>query len=115
MKKDWRPDVMGTADEVRGKISAHLIDVDWSDPTWGVYAGAGYSFEFNLGKEVQVDAFTVHVRGSGDALTGLLQFAKPNNWSLLDYSSGEFIDIHKPSDEGWRSFQRYRDQVIKTK
>ena len=33
MPPGWEPEVMGTADEVRAKLSAHLPETDWSDPT----------------------------------------------------------------------------------
>ncbi len=58
---------MGSGDEVRRRISATLPGVDWSNPTWGFYAGDGFTFEFNLGDEEPVTSFAVHVRGSGDA------------------------------------------------
>lgn len=105
--------VMGSPDKVREQISAHLPDVDWSDPSWGIYEGDGFSFEFNMGEEEEQDGFMVHVRGGGDAISALLQFAIPNGWSLLDCSTSEWIDPDNPSDEGWTGFQEFRDRVIK--
>jgi len=93
----WEPEVMGSGDEVRGRISAYLPDVDWSDPTWGLYGGAGFTFEFNVGPEEPIRHLTVHVRGGGDAVADLLRFAIPNGWYLLDWSSGELIDPENPS------------------
>ena len=108
---DWRPMPMGQALCVREKISKHLADVDWSDPTWGMYSEDGFSFEFNMGKDALVDSFMVHIRGGGNAVEALVRFAKPNGWSLLDCSSGEFIDIDNPSAESWTQFQRFRNQI----
>lgn len=109
---DWRADVMGSGDEVRGKISQFLAGVDWSDPTWGSYRGGGFSFEFNLGSKEPLEGFMVHVRGGGDAVAALVKFAKPNNWYLLDCSTGDWINNDNPSEEGWKGFQAYRDRVI---
>ncbi len=107
----WEPPVLGSSDEVRRRISAHLPGVDWSDPAWGLYAGDGFTFEFSLRPEEPVTNVAVHVRGSGDAVTDLLRFAVPNGWHLLDWSTGELIDPQTPSDEGWRRWQAYRDQI----
>ena len=109
---DFKPQSMGSADEVRLKISEHLRAVDWSDPTWGIYEGDGFSFEFNMGKEAETNSFMVHVRGGGDAVKSLLSFTAPNGWSLFDCTTGEFIDPTNPSDEGWKAFQGYRDKIV---
>ena len=103
---------MGTPHDVRLKIDAHLDGVDWSDPTWGIYRGDGFTFEFNMGDEDPKEGFMVHVRGGGDAVTTLLQFAAPNAWSLLDCSTGDFIDPDNPSREGWEGFQAFRDKAL---
>lgn len=112
MGDEDRPRMMGTSNEVRSKIDAHLSGIDWSDPTWGIYDGNGFSFEFSMREEEEKDGFMVHVRGGGDAIGALIQFAEPNKWSLLDCSTGEFIDPDDPSPEGWEGFQAFRDKVI---
>ena len=106
------PAVMGTAADVRSMIDAHFKGVDWSDPSWGIFDGDGFSFEFNMRDEDEKQGFMVHVRGGGDAISGLLAFSVPNRWSVLDISTGAFIDPNDPSNEGWKKFQAYRDQVI---
>ena len=73
----YEPPPLGTGDEVRSRISAHLPGVDWSDPTWGLYAGDGFTFEFSVGPEEPLVSFAVHVRGGGDAIADLLRFAVP--------------------------------------
>lgn len=108
---DWDPTVMGTGDEVRQRISAHLPGVDWTTPTWGLYGGDGFTFEFSVGPEEPVTDFAVHVRGSGDAIADLLRFALPNGWHLIDWSTGEFIDPESPSYAGWEGWQAYRDKI----
>ncbi len=105
---------LGTGDEVRGHISAYLVGVDWSTPTWGLYAGDGFTFEFSVGPEEPVDNFAVHVRGGGDAIADLLQFAVPNGWHLIDWSTGEQIDPASPSYAGWNGWQAYRDKIRAT-
>jgi hypothetical protein len=103
---------MGTPDEVRAKISAYLPNVDWADTTWGTYRGDGFSFEFGMRDEPQKTGFMIHVRGGGDAIATLLQFAAPNRWSLLDCSTGEWLDPNEPSQAGWEGFQAFRDRNL---
>ncbi len=110
---DWDdaddPETLGSAAEVRERISQHLDGVDWSDPTFGVYVGSGFTIEFPIRDQDPVDSLMLYVRGKGDAITALLQFAEPNGWSLLDASNSEFIDPENPSQEGWEGFQRLGD------
>jgi hypothetical protein len=103
---------LGPAAAVRAAISAGLPGVDWSDPTWGGYDGPGFSIEFNTGDEDPIESIMLLVRGGGDAVPAIMAFAVPAGWSALDCSTGKFLDPVRPSDEGWRKFQDYRDRVI---
>ena len=107
------PEPLGDGESVRDAISQLLDGVDWTEPAWGVYFNDGYSIEFNVGREKTVDSIMLHVRGGGDAIAAMLQFAQPNNWSLFDCSTSEFIDPNSPSQEGWEGFQAYRDKIVK--
>ena len=108
---NYEPPVLGTADEVRARISAHLAGVDWSIPDWGTYAGDGFTFEFNVAPEDAVLAVAVHIRGVGDAVVDLLRFAVPNGWHLLDWSTGEIIDPVSLSSDSWERWQAYADHI----
>lgn len=110
---DFQFEPLGKAASVRAAISQSLPGTDWSDPTWGQFEGEGFSIEFNLGNEATLDNFMMHVRGGGDAIAAILKFVVPNQWSLLDCSTGEFIDPENPSQEGWEGFQEFRDHVFK--
>lgn len=110
-ESDYEP--LGPAVEVRQRISALLTGVDWSDPTWGIYEGDGFSIEFNAGKDDPIDNMMLHVRGGGDAIAAITRFARPLGWSALDCSTSEFLDLENPSQAGWEVFQAYRDKVIK--
>jgi hypothetical protein len=103
---------LGAAAQVRRRITKHLPGVDWSDSTWGVYEGDGFSIEFNTGDDDPIDSIMLHVRGGGEAIAALLQFASPNGWGLLDCSTSEFLDPENPSVEGWEGFQAFRDKAI---
>lgn len=108
---DFDLEAMGSGEEVRRRVSAWLPGVDWTTPTWGLYGGAGFTFEFSVGPEERITSFAVHVRGGGNAIADLLRFAVPNGWHLVDWSTGDFIDPRSPSSAGWEGWQAYRNKV----
>jgi hypothetical protein len=112
MADDWKGELLGSADEVRAKISTCLPAVDWSDVMWGILDGDGFTFEFNVGNEDPSDGFMIHVHGGGDAITPLLKLAKHWGWYLLDCTQGEWLHHCDIADAGWQGFQAYRDRVI---
>jgi hypothetical protein len=100
------PKSLGSAKQVRERISKALPDVEWSDHESGVYsAGDDLSLEFSIDGTSKVEGVMVSARGSGDAVGALLRVATPNGWSLLDLSTSELIDPENPSSDGWEGFQ----------
>lgn len=62
---------LGAAADVRASISAVLREVNWSDPTWGIFDGPGFSIEFNVGDDDPIQNMMLHVRGGGDAVSAI--------------------------------------------
>ncbi len=112
MPPDWKGTKFGTLEEVREQISECLPDTDWSDPSWGQYEGAGFLYEFNIGKDDHGSGFMVHVRGGGEAVSELLKLAMKRDWYVLDTSQGEWLHHCTDQDAGWERFQEYRDRVL---
>lgn len=112
MPDDWRGAPMGTLAEVRAKIDACIPGVDWSDPSWGVFGGDGFSYEFSIGSDEPCGHAMVHVRGGGPALPPLLALAGRWGWYLLDCSQGEWLHHCESAEAGWQGFQAYRDKVV---
>lgn len=102
---------LGNASAVRNRISASLRGVDWSDPVCGFYRGDGFSLEFNIGRDDTIEHMMVHARGSGFAIQALVAVASPNAWSVLDWTTGKFLDLERPSQEGWDRFRSFRDRA----
>jgi len=109
-ESDFEP--VGTFASVRQQLDRLLPGIDWSDPTWGIYRGDGFSISFNVGPEDPIDTIGLRIVGGGDALAAIVAFARPLGWSALDYSTGQFLDLEDPSRAGWEGFQAYRDRVI---
>ena len=112
MPDDWRGELLGSVEEVRGIISELLPGVDWSDPSWGLYDGSGYSYEFSIASGPTSGGFAIHVRGGGDAIAPLLRIAERRGWFLLDSSQGEWIHHCTEPGRGWACFQAYRDRML---
>jgi len=68
---DFEP--LGPAAVVRQKLSELLPGIDWSDPTWGIYRGDGFSIEFNVGEDDPIENIGLHVRG-GSRLASCFAF-----------------------------------------
>ena len=104
---------LGIAADVRERVLNYLPGIDWSDPTWGILEGDGFSIEFNVGSGDPVENMMLHVRGGGDAIATIIKFVRPMGWSALDCSTSEFLDLDNPSQSGWEEFQAFRDRVMK--
>jgi hypothetical protein len=96
----------------RELLSGLLPGIDWSDTTWGIYEGNGFSIEFNVGRDDPIGIMMLHVRGGGDAIAAIVTLARPVGWSALDCSTSKFLDLDNPSQAGWEVFQAFRDKVI---
>jgi hypothetical protein len=103
---------LGPAAVIRQQLSQLLPGIDWSDTTWGIYDGDGFSIEFNAGEDDPIGDMMLHVRGGGDAIAAIVTFARPLGWSAFDCSEGEFLDLENPSQAGWEGFQAFRDKAI---
>ena len=68
---------LGPAAGVRQRLTRLLPKIDWSDTSWGIYEGDGFSIEFNAGGGDPIDTIMLHVRGGGDAIAAIVSFAPP--------------------------------------
>jgi len=103
---------LGKRDDIIEKIREILPDVDFSDPSWGVLDQAGFTIEFNMGKEEICDSFMLHVRGGGDAIATIEGLLKHLQLRAVDCSTGDIF----PSDAAHASlgrWQEYRNRVIR--
>lgn len=112
MPDDWHGNILGATDDVRQRITASFPNTDWTDPSWGIFEGDGFSFEFSIGSKDQSDGFMIHVRGGGSAVPSLLKLAESNQWYLLDCSQGEWLHHCTDPEAGWSGFKAYRDRVL---
>lgn len=109
--RDYEPVPLGSVAEILDRLQAAFVDLDLSDPTWGDLERAGWSIEFNIGREDPVQSIMLHVRGGGDDVVQVVrETAHILGCRAFDCSSGEFIEDE--GRDGWADFQAFRDRGI---
>ncbi len=89
-KEDERaPTVIGTRAQIAARILQACPDVDWSDPTWGVLDGDGYSLEIALGRDEDVVTFTIFARGPAEGT--IMEMLDGTGWRALDTRTGDWL------------------------
>lgn len=100
---------LGEPDSVRAAINAALAGTEWSTPDAAVYTGPAFEMEFDLESLVSGNTVLLHVHGSGDPFPSLMKLANANGWLAVDCATGEFLDPHNPSTEGWDGYKSVVD------
>ncbi|GMU24727.1 MAG: hypothetical protein AMXMBFR13_47990 [Phycisphaerae bacterium] len=112
----FRPPEMGTWREIKTKLSACLPTIEWEAQEWGcaLYREGGMHLELPQSLEDPVCCFTLRFRtgAGGDPIPVLTRLIKAYGWSLLDMSTGSFLDPDNPSYAGWEGFKGYCNRVI---
>ena len=110
--EDFAPQPLGRRDEFIARIKELVPGADFSDPSWGVIDGPGYSVEVNMGQAEEVDSFALHVRG-GDLVVGLIADLLDHlKVGALDPQSDTGIFQRDKALESLRRWREYRDQVV---
>lgn len=124
---DARLVAMGTAQEIRGKLSSALPSLKWSSASEGHGNVESLSLEFSLlgksdaakpmkpsklpGDSDPIESVGVSARGTGDPVGVIVSIAKANRWSVADSQDGIWIDLNAPGKKSWNEFAQYRDEV----
>ena len=108
---DYRPQPLGPRAAVIARIHEVLPDVDFSDPTWGMFERADFSIEFNMGAEEICDGFMLHVRGGGGAMETVARLLEGLQLRGFDCQTGEFFSI-EAAKSSFGEWQAFRDRAI---
>jgi hypothetical protein len=108
----FRPQPLGPRHELISRIKELVPSADFSDPSWGVIDGPGYSIEVNMGAAEEVDSIGLHVRG-GDLVVGLIaDLLDQLKVRALDPQSDTGIFQRDEAVASLRRWREYRDQVV---
>lgn len=103
---EYEGEILGTRDEVIGKIRAKFPDADFSDPSWGTLVRDDYSIDICVNGEEAATAITLHVRGSDEAVSAVNTIIDAVGAQALDSWTGEIYepDIALHSIRRWRAY-----------
>jgi len=108
---DFRPADLGPRADVLARIRGALPAADFTDPSWGVLDGPGYSIEFNVGDSDPVDSIMLHVRGSAEVVDVVADLLRGLDWRAVDCQTGELFDV-PAARASFGEWAAYRDRVI---
>jgi hypothetical protein len=109
--KDFRPRSLGERSAIIERIRAVVPASDFSDPSWGVIDGDGWSIEVNMGDEKECRSFAFHVRG-GDGPVGVVEaILQDLGLRAVDSGTGDFFVGGSEALDSFRKWRAYRDQV----
>ena len=111
---DFKPRPIGKTSEIIAAIRSVIPMTDFSNQTWGVIDGDGWSIEINIQDEEECRGFAFHVRG-GDAAIGVID-AILRRLNLRAIDPGSDTGFFVAGTEASRSFEmwgKHRDQVTR--
>lgn len=106
---------LGGHAEVIAKLCAAAPGVDFSDATWGVLDGDGFSIEFNVADEDPLHSLMLHIRGGNEerVFAILREVAAALDRRAIDCSTGRLLDFSAEDvAAGFQAWRRYRDKIV---
>lgn len=115
MPPDFKTAPIGRREDILAGIRAIAPDVDFTDPTWGVIHGDGYTIEINIGEEPVTHDFAFHVRGDDEAANVISRILQ--RLELRAYDPQSLTGIFQPGEsavESLRSWRGIHDNAVGT-
>lgn len=107
---DYSPPAIGSREELIRKLHEAIPEIDFSDPSWGILDGPGYSIEISIGERAELRGIALHVRGAGEAIPIVSKIVAASELRAIDAQTGEFFS-EEAAEESFRGWQAYRDRV----
>lgn len=109
---DFKPRSLGARSDLIRMILEIFPAANFSDPTWGLIDGDGFSIEVNLGDAEIVPSFALHLRGGEHALPAAHHLLDSLGLDALDpqAESGLFV-FDEEAVANFEAWRRFRDSV----
>jgi hypothetical protein len=110
---DFKPPVLGSAEEVRRQLSAFFPNIRWrsvaigkTDSIFGELKEETFhiTFIFNEGRAFgPIHSFAIHGHGGSEAVSVIVDMCKRAGWQARECGllRGEFLDLEDPMPERW--------------
>lgn len=107
---DFRPGPIGRRSDLIRAIAEVVPSADFSDPSWGIIGGDGFSIEVSMGSDEIVDCIALFVRGSDIAAGVVADIVGRLGLRALDAGTGDFFNPATAAGS-LRKWWAYRDRV----
>ena len=111
---DFVPAPIGKRSEVIRKITEVVPFANFSNPSWGMIDGEGFSIEVSLGEDEELGYFAFHARGTDQAAAVIADILSYLDLRAFDTGTGEIFDTARAA-EGLARWRQYRDSVMFSK
>jgi hypothetical protein len=108
---DFRPRSLGKRSAIIERIRAVVPAADFSDPSWGVIDGDGWSIEVSMGDEQECRSFVFHVRGGDGSVGAVEAILRDLGLRAMNSETGDFFVSGSAALDSFRKWRAYRDQV----
>lgn len=108
---DFQPASIGKRSAVIERIKEIVPIADFSDPSWGLLEGDGWSIEINMGSEEDCQGFSLHVRGDDPAVGIVASVLQHLELRAFDAQTGNFFVAGPDAIEPFRTWRSYRDRL----
>lgn len=113
---NFKPRLIGMRSEIIRKIKEVVPEADFSNPSWGIIEGDGFSIEANMGNEEECKGFVFHVRGGDNAAFVICEILKKLGLRAFDPSSETgLFEIGSGAIKSFQQWRQYRNKVLKEK
>jgi len=109
---DYKPGPLMPRAELIEGISRVVPDVDFSDPTWGVIDGPGFSIEVSIRADDPVESFSFHVRGGDMAAAVVADILDHLGLQAVDPQTKSGLFDRETAVASLTAWRAYRDRVI---
>jgi hypothetical protein len=103
---------LGSRRQIVDKICAVVPNADFSDPSWGLIDGDGYSIEVNIGKDDPVTGFAFHIRGGDNAVYVVADILDYLGLRAFDPQSDSGFFSLKDGPASLQKWRAYRNKFI---
>ncbi len=108
----YSPASIGRRSTVISRIREVVPIADFSNPSWGLIDGDGWSIEVNLGHGEDCQGFAFHFRGRDDAVGVVAAVLQHLDLRAFDAQTGDFFVAGPEAVESFRKWRAYRDRAL---
>jgi hypothetical protein len=108
---DFKPASIGKRSMIIERIKEVVPTANFSDPSWGLIDGDGWSIEINIGANEDCDGFAFHIRGADAAVGVVAAILQHLKLRALDSQTGDFFVAGAEAIDSFGKWRAYRDHA----